>query len=117
KMHEIEQKTSQVMESKCRLFLQNDHGVWTNLGWGQMKLFLETPSYRKRITVNSDKQKTKLLIDSIVWEGGVERVGKAGVAITINNTVSSIPSNTTSNRFIYMLQMKDEKTAIKAHDI
>ncbi|CAH1762516.1 11372_t:CDS:10 [Entrophospora sp. SA101] len=110
KVHESEQQVSQVMESKCRLFLQNDHGVWTNLGWGQMKISLETPSYRKRIVVNSDKQKTKL-IDSIIWEGGVERVGKAGVAITINST------NNATNRAIYMLQMKDEKTAIKTCDI
>nr|CAG8543859.1 13133_t:CDS:10 [Entrophospora candida] len=110
KVRESEQQVSQVMESKCRLFLQNDHGVWTNLGWGQMKISLEMPSYRKRIVVNSDKQKTKL-IDSIIWEGGVERVGKAGVAITINST------NNATNRAIYMLQMKDEKTAIKTCDI
>jgi len=96
------------VEGKCRVFLQNDHGVWTNIGWGNMKLSLETPSHRKRITVNSDK-KTKTIIDSIISEDGVERIGKS-VALTLNNTGSNL-------RIVYLLKMKDEASAAKVFDI
>ncbi|CAG8482316.1 2797_t:CDS:10 [Paraglomus occultum] len=102
---EAEAVVTQVMEARCRLFLQNDHGVWTSLGWGNMKLLLEISSHRKRIIINSDKNKSKL-IDSIVWEDGVEKVGKAGVAITLKRLDSNV-------RIVYMMQMKDEKTAVK----
>ncbi|KAG9304606.1 hypothetical protein G9A89_020170 [Geosiphon pyriformis] len=104
-IREVEQTVTQVMETRCRVFLQNDHGVWTNLNWGHMKLSLETPSHRKRIVISSDKQHTKL-IDAILSEDGVTRVGKTGVAITLPTL-----------GFIYMLQMKEEKTAIKAFEL
>jgi hypothetical protein len=105
---EVEQTVTQIMETKCRVFLQNDHGVWTNIGWGNMKLFLETPSHRKRIIVNSDK-KTKTIIDSIIFEDGVERIGKS-VALTLNNMGSSL-------RIVYLLKMKDEASAVKVFDV
>ncbi|CAG8465277.1 4206_t:CDS:10 [Ambispora gerdemannii] len=103
--HEIVATVTKIMETKCRVFLQNDHGVWTNLNWGHMKLSIETPAHRKRIVISSDKQQTKI-IDAIVWEDGVERVGKTGVAITLANM-----------GIVYMLQMKEEKTAIKAFEL
>ncbi|RIA95246.1 hypothetical protein C1645_734218 [Glomus cerebriforme] len=105
---EVEQTVTQVMEARCRVFLQNDHGVWTNIGWGNMKLLLETPSHRKRIIVNSDK-KTKTIIDAIIFEDGVERIGKS-VALTLNNMGSNL-------RIVYLLKMKDEALAIKAFDV
>ena len=74
-----------------------------------MKLLLEISSHRKRIIINSDKNKSKL-IDSIVWEDGVEKVGKAGVAITLKRIESNV-------RIIYMMQMKDEKTAVKTIEV
>ncbi|PKY38580.1 hypothetical protein RhiirA4_537407 [Rhizophagus irregularis] len=107
-LREVEKTVTQVMEVKCRVFLQNDHGVWTNIGWGNMKLSLETPSHRKRIIVNSDK-KTKTIIDAIISEDGVEKVGKS-VALTLNNTGSNL-------RIVYLLKMKDEESAAKVIDI
>lgn len=107
-LREVEQTVTQVMEVKCRVFLQNDHGVWTNIGWGNMKLSLETPSHRKRIIVNSDK-KTKTIIDAIISEDGVEKIGKS-VALTLNNTGSNL-------RIVYLLKMKDEESASKVFDI
>ncbi|CAG8499556.1 2850_t:CDS:10 [Ambispora leptoticha] len=95
---------TEIMETKCRVFLQNDHGVWTNLNWGHMKLSIETPAHRKRIVISSEKRAK--IIDAIVWEDGVERVGKNGVAITLANM-----------GIVYMLQMKEEKTAIKAFEL
>ncbi|CAG8436311.1 9068_t:CDS:10 [Funneliformis caledonium] len=109
-LREVEQTITQIMETRCRVFLQNDHGVWTNLGWGSMKLSLETPSHRKRVIVNSDKKKTKTIIDAIIWEDGVERVGKCKVALTLNNMGNNM-------RIIYLLQMKDEASAVKVFDI
>ncbi|CAI2165174.1 4312_t:CDS:10 [Funneliformis geosporum] len=108
-LREVEQTSTPIMETRCRVFLQNDHGVWTNLGWGSMKLSLETPSHRKRVIVNSDK-KTKTIIDAIIWEDGVERVGKCKVALTLNNMGNNM-------RIIYLLQMKDEALAAKVFDI
>jgi hypothetical protein len=105
---EVEQTVTQVMEDKCRVFLQNDHGVWTNIGWGIMKLSLETPSHRKRIIVNSDK-KTKTIIDAIIREDGVERIGKS-VALTLSNMGNNL-------RIVYLLKMKDEASAVKVLDI
>ncbi|GBC02690.1 hypothetical protein RclHR1_04760005 [Rhizophagus clarus] len=107
-LREVEQTVTQVMEVRCRVFLQNDHGVWTNIGWGNMKLLLETPSHRKRIVVNSDK-KTKTIIDAIINEDGVEKIGKS-VALTLSNTGSNL-------RIVYLLKMKDEESASKVFDV
>ncbi|CAG8525443.1 3113_t:CDS:2 [Dentiscutata heterogama] len=108
---EIEKSIKLAMECRCKLFLQNDHGIWTNLGWGVMKLEIESPSQRKKLVVNSEKQNKKL-VDSIVREDGVERVGRAGVAITLNNI--DLANN---RRIIYMMQMKEEAMAVKAYGI
>jgi hypothetical protein len=105
---EIEQTLTDVMESKVKLFLQNDHGVWTNLGWGNMKLLLEAPSHRKRIIIQSDKQKSKL-VDAFVCETGVAKVNKSSVTFKI-----SIGENA---NIIYMMQMKSEANAAKALEI
>ncbi|CAG8812570.1 22392_t:CDS:1, partial [Cetraspora pellucida] len=106
-----EKSMTLAMECRCRVFLQNDHGIWTNLGWGNMKLEVESPSQRKKILITSEKQNKKL-VDSFVREDGVERVGRAGVAITLNNV-----DKTNNRRIIYMMQMKEEATAVKAFGI
>ncbi|KAF0445502.1 GEF1 protein [Gigaspora margarita] len=108
---EVEKSSKLAMECRCRLFLQNDHGIWTNLGWGKMQLEIESPSQRRKLVVNSEKQNKKL-VDAILREDGVERVGRAGVAITLN---SIDPAN--SKRIIYMMQMKEEAMAVKAYKI
>ncbi|GBB83576.1 hypothetical protein RclHR1_10280001 [Rhizophagus clarus] len=105
---EIEQTLTGVMESKVKLFLQNDHGVWTNLGWGNMKLLLEVPSHRKRIIIESDKQKSKL-VDAFVCETGVAKVNKSSITFKINLGESA--------KIIYMMQMKNETNAAKALEI
>ncbi|CAG8478043.1 27364_t:CDS:10 [Dentiscutata erythropus] len=108
---EIEKSIRLAMECRCKLFLQNDHGIWTNLGWGNMKLEIESPSQRKKLVINSEKQNKKL-VDAIVREDGVERVGRAGVAITLNNI--DLANN---RRIIYMMQVKEEAMAVKAYGI
>lgn len=105
---EIEQTLTDVMESRVKLFLQSDHGVWTNLGWGNMKLLLEVPSHRKRIIIQSEKQKSKL-VDAFVCETGVAKGSKSSVTFKINIGDSA--------KFIYMMQMKSEANAAKALEI
>ncbi|CAG8512777.1 15784_t:CDS:2 [Acaulospora colombiana] len=106
-------RSTLVLESPCRLFLKNDHGIWSNLGWGNMKLFTETNPYRKRIVITSaDKNSTKL-VDSIVREAGVEKVGKASIAITLQNIIGY----SGNSPVVYMIQMKDKDVVNKAMDI
>lgn len=105
---EIEQTLTDVMESRVKLFLQNDHGVWTNLGWGNMKLLLEVPSHRKRIIIQSEKQKSKF-VDAFICETGVAKGNKSSVTFKINIGESA--------KFIYMMQMKSEANAAKALEI
>ncbi|CAG8594118.1 10666_t:CDS:10 [Acaulospora morrowiae] len=112
-LREKEAETISLMESKCRIFLKNDHAMWTNFGWGMMMVLLETPLNQKRIKIISDRQKKSKLVDAIIWEAGVEKVGKTGVAITINNIHGSYGAAP----IIYMIQMKDEATANKAFKI
>ncbi|CAG8527746.1 8812_t:CDS:2 [Diversispora eburnea] len=88
-----ELESMSVMESRCRIFLNNEHAIWTNFGWGKVQVILETPSNKKRIIIILDKQKSKL-VDSIIWETGVEKVGKLGIAITINNNNNTSTSRT-----------------------
>ncbi|CAI2179266.1 18008_t:CDS:10 [Funneliformis geosporum] len=71
-MKEIEQTMTDVMDSRVKLFLQNDHGNWTNFGWGNMILSLETPSHRKRITILSGKNSK--IVDSFIEDTGVGRM-------------------------------------------
>ncbi|CAG8517835.1 11379_t:CDS:10 [Acaulospora morrowiae] len=112
-IREVEhQNSSIVLESQCKLFLKNDHGIWTNLGSGNMKLLLETPSRRKRVVVISEKNSTKL-VDTIIWETGVEKVGKISIAITLNNIVG----NAGNPPIVYMMQMKDKNVVNKVMDI
>ncbi len=109
-LREIERAVTDVMDSKVKLLLQNDHGVWTNLGWGNMKLSIETPSNRKRIVILSDKDKKSKLVDTFIGESGVGRAGKSNVTFKINNVGGS-------TSIIYMMQMKDDASAGKAFEI
>ncbi|CAG8440555.1 6148_t:CDS:2 [Scutellospora calospora] len=109
RLREVEQKVMRLMEAKCKVFLQKDHGVWKNYGWGDLKLDLESPSRNKRIIIDVDKPKMSRFVDAIVSESGVQKTGKCKVAITVTNEGSPIPS-------IYMMQLKDDNSAKKLYD-
>ncbi|CAG8641057.1 9193_t:CDS:2, partial [Dentiscutata heterogama] len=106
RLREVEQTVTRLIEAKCKVFLQKDHGVWKNFGWGDMTLDLESPSRKKRIMIDIDKPKVARFVDAIVSESGVQKTGKCKVAITVPNNNSPVPS-------IYMMQMKDDNIANK----
>ncbi|CAG8469169.1 9674_t:CDS:2 [Diversispora eburnea] len=96
-----EQTFKLLLECKVKIFSQKDHGKWTNLGWGIMKLIMELPFHEIRINIGNEKQIK--LIDSIVSSDGVERLNKTNIAMTLNNFNSGLKN-------IYMIQLKDEST-------
>ncbi|CAG8587860.1 20132_t:CDS:2, partial [Racocetra fulgida] len=106
RLREVEQTVTRLIEAKCKVFLQKDHGVWKNFGWGDMTLDLESPSRNKRIIIDIDKPKMARFVDAIVSESGVQKTGKCKVAITVSNAHTPVPS-------IYLMQMKDDVTAKK----
>ncbi|CAG8474727.1 5331_t:CDS:2 [Dentiscutata erythropus] len=109
RLREVEQTVTRLIEAKCKVFLQKDHGVWKNFGWGDMTLDLESPSRKKRIIIDIDKPKVSRFVDAIVSESGVQKTGKCKVAITVPNNNSPVPS-------IYMMQMKDDNIANKVYE-
>ncbi|CAG8485550.1 1692_t:CDS:2 [Gigaspora margarita] len=109
RLREVEQTVTRLIEAKCKVFFQKDHGVWKNYGWGDMTLDLESPSRNKRIIIDIDKPKVSRFVEAIVSESGVQKTGKCKVAITVPNEHSPVPS-------IYMMQMKDDETAKKVYE-
>ncbi|CAG8475608.1 5060_t:CDS:10 [Cetraspora pellucida] len=109
RLREVEHNVTRLSEAKCKVFLQKDHGVWKNFGWGDMTLDLESPSRNKRIIINIDKPKISRFVDAIISESGVQKTGKCKVAITVSNERSPVPS-------IYLMQMKDDTIAKKVYD-
>ncbi|CAG8472612.1 21924_t:CDS:10 [Racocetra persica] len=109
RLREVEQTVTRLIEAKCKVFLQKDHGVWKNFGWGDMTLDLESPSRNKRIIIDIDKPKMARFVDAIVSESGVQKTGKCKVAITVSNAQTPVPS-------IYLMQMKDDVTAKKVYE-
>lgn len=95
------QTSTLVSQQKCKVFLQQDYSVWKNLGWGRLKLYLQSPSQQKKLVVDGDKS---TLISTIILEDGVERVGKTGVAITLSQEGARLG-------YVYMLQLKNDKLA------
>lgn len=105
---ESEQKFRLLIECKVKIFLQRDHGMWSSLGWGNMKLMMELPFRQIRINIENEKQVA--LIDAMVSPDGTERINKTNIAMTLDNFGSGLKN-------IYMMQLKDEPTAVKTYKI
>ncbi|KZT05969.1 uncharacterized protein LAESUDRAFT_750365 [Laetiporus sulphureus 93-53] len=89
------------MQMKCKVFLQQQHQQWKSLGYANLKLYCELPTYVKQLVVNKDKS---ILISTIILADGVERVGKTGVAVELSDRGRR-------SGIIYMLQLRNEKSA------
>ncbi|KAK4048281.1 hypothetical protein OIO90_005900 [Microbotryomycetes sp. JL221] len=103
KSNHVLEKTSITAQMRCKMFLQQNHGQWKNLGLGKLKLFLTSPSMMKQLVVDHDKS-NKTVISTIVITDAVERVGKTGVAVELSDKGDR-------TGIIYMLQMKTEQAA------
>ncbi|KIL70740.1 hypothetical protein M378DRAFT_155677 [Amanita muscaria Koide BX008] len=88
--------------TKCKVFLQQQHSQWKSLGSAKLNLYQEHTTNVKQLVVKSNKT---VLISTIVLTDGVERVGKTGVAIELSDKGAR-------TGIIYMLQLRDESSAI-----
>jgi hypothetical protein len=93
-----------VAQMKCKLFLQQQHAQWKNLGTAKLKLYLQQPTYVKQLVVEADNKDKTILISTIVLTDGVERVGKTGVAIELSDKGAR-------TGIIYMIQLRNETSA------
>jgi hypothetical protein len=91
-------------DKKCKVFLQEHHAKWKNLGSAKLKLYHESPTNVKQLVVEADSSKKSILISTIVLVDGVERVGKTGVAVELSDKGRR-------TGIIYMIQTKNERDA------
>ncbi|KAI8062749.1 hypothetical protein BC940DRAFT_308272 [Gongronella butleri] len=53
----IPQTLQKIMQCKCKLFMQNEHSNWSNLGTVLLIVSLQIPSQRMHIQIESDKKR------------------------------------------------------------
>ncbi|OAD70159.1 hypothetical protein PHYBLDRAFT_102741, partial [Phycomyces blakesleeanus NRRL 1555(-)] len=95
-----------VMQFKCKLFLQNETSSWSPFGSVSMRISQQIPSKRMHIYIENEKNK---LVSSVVRSGNVEKVGNKKVTFLLKNEQER-------TSMVYMIQLKDEKTAVKTYD-
>lgn len=89
---------------KCKLFLQQQHQQWKSLGSAKLTLYDQQPVNTKQLVIEADNKEKTLLVSTIVYSSGVERVGRTGVAIELGD-------NGTGTGIVYMIQLRNEKSA------
>ncbi|EIW86628.1 hypothetical protein CONPUDRAFT_134026 [Coniophora puteana RWD-64-598 SS2] len=90
---------------KCKIFHQQQHAQWRALGSAKLTLYRQEPTNIKQLVVEADSKDKQILISTIVLTGGVERVGKTGVAIELSDQKGM------RTGIIYMIQLRNEKSA------
>ena len=101
--------TTVVATMRCKVFLQQNHAQWKQLGTAKLKVYLGKPSMSKQLVVESDKSDKKVIISTIILTNGVERVGKTGIAIELSDRGGR-------TGIVYMLLMKTEQSATGLFD-
>ncbi|GJE87627.1 RhoGEF domain-containing protein [Phanerochaete sordida] len=96
--------SSVTAQMKCKVFLQEHHAKWKSLGSAKLMLYHESPTNIKQLVVQADSSKKNVLISTLVFEDGVERVGKCGVAVNLSD-------KGVRTGVVYMIQTKNEKDA------
>jgi hypothetical protein len=91
-------------QMKCKVFLQQQHAQWKNLGTAKLKLYRQQPTNLKQLVVEAENKEKTILISTIVLTDGVERVGKTGVAIELSDKGAR-------TGIIYMIQLRNENSA------
>jgi hypothetical protein len=91
-------------QMKCKVFLQQQHAQWKNLGTAKLKLYRQQPTNVKQLVVEADTKDKAVLISTIVLTDGVERVGKTGVAIELSDKGAR-------TGIVYMIQLRNETSA------
>lgn len=104
------QTTKPLMQCRCKMFLQNEHASWTNLGNAGLRLSIQIPSQRIHVYIESEKDK-KRLVNAFIQSNFVERVSGNTKRITFR-----LMNETTRATAVYMIQVKDDKVGIKIYD-
>lgn len=96
-------------QTKCKVFLKQQHEQWKSLGGAKLKLYHESPTNVKQLVVEADNKDKSVLISTIILADGVERVGKTGVAVELSDRGQR-------TGIIYMLQLKNEASSRNLFD-
>ena len=104
--HPVTGPTTQTItcETRCKVFSQQEHQKWKSLGAARLKLYHAMPTNVKQLVVEADNKSKSTMISTIILTDGVERVGKAGIAIELSDTGRR-------TGIVYMIQLKNESTA------
>jgi len=104
------QTTKPIMQCRCKMFLQNEHASWTNLGNVGLRLSMQIPSQRIHVYIESEKD-NKRLVNTFIQSNFVERVSGNNKRITFR-----LMNETTRATAVYMIQVKDDKIGVKIYD-
>ncbi|KAG2188363.1 hypothetical protein INT44_001116 [Umbelopsis vinacea] len=104
------QTTKPLMQCRCKMFLQNEHANWANLGNVGLRLSMQIPSQRVHVYIESEKD-SKRLVNTFIQSNFVERVSGNTKRITFR-----LMNETTRATAVYMIQVKDDKVGIKIYD-
>ena len=93
-------------QSRYKVFLkqQHQHQQWKNMGAAKLKLYHQNPTNVKQLVIEADTKEKTMLISTIVLSDGVDRVGKAGVAIELTDFGARTGIG-------YMVQLRNETSA------
>jgi hypothetical protein len=104
------QTTKTVMQCRCKIFLQNEHSSWTNLGGAGLRLSMQIPSQRVHVYIESEKDK-KRMVNAFIQSNFVERISGNNKRITFR-----LMNETTRATAVYMIQVKEDKVGNKIYD-
>ncbi|KAG2222807.1 hypothetical protein INT45_011617 [Circinella minor] len=102
-LEEVPQTLSPLMQCKIKLFSQQEHSNWNNMGSAVIRIAQQLPSKKTHVCIENGKHR---LVSSIVISSNVRQTNPKRLTFLLNNE-----NDKTS--MVYMVQMKDEKTTAK----
>ncbi|KAI8140120.1 hypothetical protein BJV82DRAFT_623984 [Fennellomyces sp. T-0311] len=102
-LEQVPQTLSPLMQCRCKLFSQQEHSTWNNMGSVTLRISQQMPSKKTHVYMENGKYK---LISAVVMSSNVQRINPKRVSFLLTN-------EQTRTSMVYMVHLKDEKTADK----
>ena len=102
-LEQVPQTLSPLMQCRCKLFSQQEHSNWNNMGSVTLRISQQMPSKKTHVLMENNKY---TLISAVVMSSNVQRINPKRVSFLLSNEKER-------TSMVYMVHLKDEKTADK----
>ncbi|KAI9265019.1 hypothetical protein BDA99DRAFT_536516 [Phascolomyces articulosus] len=105
-LEEVPQTLSPLIQCKVKLFYQQEPSNWNNMGGAVLRIAQQMPSKKTHVCIENGKHR---LVSALIMSSNVQQINPKRISFLLHN-------DQTKTHGVYMVQVKDEKTATKVFE-